>query len=143
MKPGAEHYKPFYLVQRLMPGLPGGRVNPFGYGVLGDYALDYMGSAEFEWGALPDSYNRFDGAASVETGWMEMGAISLPGGKKSTNDGVKVEAIWITADGEPWDRMIEWIGEGCYGKEPSFDFLFESAFLRVVVLAPLEGGRQT
>jgi hypothetical protein len=40
---------PFYLVQR-MTSRDTGRPGFDGY-----FALDYMGSAEFEWGAIPDS----------------------------------------------------------------------------------------
>lgn len=58
----------FWLVQRLYYSpvdkfkttFPNAKVtsNPFGYGRLGDYALDYMGAAEFEFGVIPKAAER-------------------------------------------------------------------------------------
>lgn len=71
----------FWLVQRLNYSPPdkydhlasdapmrretGTVFNPFGYGRIGDYEADYMGSAEFEFGALNDANNRFAASQQI------------------------------------------------------------------------------
>lgn len=117
----------FYLVQRVYPSKRGkyaamskGKIdyNPFGYGRLGDYELDYMGSAEFEWGAIPDSLKRF--AEANDNNKLMRGELDY----KPTNK--KLVFLYIEDDypngEELYDEFLEWVGERCDGKEPSYDF---------------------
>lgn len=92
----------FYLVQRVShrPGRPARGIfasNPFGYGDIGDYELDYMGSAEFEWGAIPESWDRFAKAGGKGLDVAE-----------HTYNGHVLDFLWIKKNGEPFDDFERW-----------------------------------
>ncbi|HTE58724.1 MAG TPA: hypothetical protein VK631_00135 [Solirubrobacteraceae bacterium] len=98
----------FYLVQRMKRSWRADRPegspthaldnlsNVFGYGHMGDYDLDYMGSAEFEWGAIPEAYDRFvkAGKGLTLTEW--------------TYNGHVLDFLYIEKDGEPFDAWADW-----------------------------------
>lgn len=113
--------RPFYLVQRLYPSpwakekdwyeRPGVKVksNPFGYGRMGDYELDYMGSAEFEWGAIPKANNRL--AEAGDDLVLE----------RHEFNGQNLIFLYIGKEGDPTTEFDKWVNEGCDGKEPAYD----------------------
>jgi hypothetical protein len=70
--------------------------NPFGYGKLGDYELDYMGAAEFEFGAIPEAFKRLQDAGKgiVLTEWEYKGHA--------------LDFLYIEKDGEPFDAWTDW-----------------------------------
>lgn len=70
--------------------------NPFGYGKMGDYDLDYMGAAEFEWGAIPEAYDRFvkAGKSLVVDEWEYKGH--------------KLDFLFIETAGEPYAAWTDW-----------------------------------
>lgn len=98
----------FYLVQRIKrswraDALPSKKDtplaklrNPFGYGHLGDYDLDYMGSAEFEWGAIPEAFDRLRNAGKgvVLTEWEYRGQA--------------LDFLYIEKNGEPFEDWTRW-----------------------------------
>lgn len=98
--------------------------NPFGYGNLGDYELDYMGSAEFEFGAIPEALDRFVKAGK---------GITL---EQREHKGQSIDLLWITREGDPFEDWRAWVdGEPrrdyygslnerrpCEGKESAYDF---------------------
>lgn len=99
----------FYLVQRLKrsrladiptekrTGLQKLGSNPFGYGNLGDYDLDYMGSAEFEWGAIPEAFDRLAKAGKgIALGQFE-------------HNGHALDFLWIESEGEPFEDWAAWV----------------------------------
>lgn len=98
----------FYLVQRLQQR---DRLLVGASGFDRAFACEYMGSAEFEWGALPDSLKRMRSAGRklvVHEGEVSRGGVSVPvfivGHRKD------VAAI-------P-ERLTEWMTEPYpYGKE--------------------------
>lgn len=115
----------FWLVQRVYPSpaaafagrFPSAKVrsNPFGYGRLGDYELDYMGAAEFEFGEIPKAATR------------------LSKGKLQSADheykGRTLRFLFLKADGDPFRDWQAWAnGTQQYqrrpfdGKEPPFGF---------------------
>lgn len=125
----------FYLVQRIkrsgVADIPEAKRtglqkidNPFGYGKLGDYNLDYMGSAEFEWGALPEAFDRLAKAGKgIATDTFE-------------HNGHKLDFLWIKKEGDPFGDWVAWV-EGqprtnrygtvsrspCEGKEFPYELL--------------------
>ena len=107
----------FWLVQRIDYSPPEKYAklnlssNPFGYGRLGNYELDYMGSAEFEWGAIPDSYNAFRKANKKKDG------LSIV---DHTYNHHNLRFLFITKDSDPFDTFTEWVKSGCEGKEPAY-----------------------
>lgn len=99
----------FYLVQRIkrMPWAEaktfyeqfGPKVvsNPFGSGGRwGDYELEYMGAAEFEFGTVPKANNRLAEARK-----------DLRVGQHEYN-GFLFDFLWIGAEGEPFDDFDRW-----------------------------------
>ncbi len=97
----------FYLVQRIKRSrladepLPAGNAlarmrNPFGYGQLGDYDLDYMGAAEFEWGAIPEAFDRLAKAGKG----LALGTFEY--------DGHELDFLWIKKEGEPFEDWVAW-----------------------------------
>ena len=97
----------FYLVQRIKRSWradnpskadsPLAKVaNVFGYGTLGDYDLEYMGSAEFEWGAIPEAFDRLRKAGNrlVLTEWEYMGHV--------------FDFLYREKDGEPFEDWTRW-----------------------------------
>ena len=72
--------------------------NPFGYGRMGDYELDYMGSAEFEFGAIPKANNRLAGAGED---------LKLSVGEHEW-EGRKLDFLYIGEEGDPWETWVEW-----------------------------------
>lgn len=121
-KPGA-----FYLVQTLsyrpyrdhQRQFPKAKVksNPFGYGRMGDYELDYMGAAEFEFGAIPAANNRLANAGK-----------KLVIEKDVDFRGSKIDLIFNKKEGNPIPVMEEWakgankhMGPFC-GKERPYVF---------------------
>jgi hypothetical protein len=94
----------FYLVQRLekspyekhLKAFPDAKVksNPFGYGRMGDYELDYMGAAEYEFGAIPASNNRL-AAGKIELAEHEF-------------QGHKLLFLFTEEDGDPFDEWVTW-----------------------------------
>lgn len=135
--------RPFYLVQRLQhrpykkpdPEAKGlkaklGNTNPFGYGRMGDYELDYMGSAEFEFGTIPKANNRLAEA--------KKGLVLLENEAIRFNDhDVEMDFLYIKKDGNPIPAFDDWIhGRGVdnyydppryfqeqpfYGKETAYE----------------------
>lgn len=97
---------PFYLCQRLRlapyarhkAAYPKAEVksNPFGYGRMGDYELDYMGSAEFEFGAIPEANNRLAAAGRGLT----LGTYAY--------NGFDLDFLWIADQGEPFAAFVNW-----------------------------------
>jgi hypothetical protein len=98
--------------------------NPFGYGNLGDYDLDYMGSAEFEWGAIPKALKRLADAGKN---------ITL---EQREYNGHTLDFLWITKEGDPFEDWRAWVEGGpcvgrygthdrspCDGKEPPYELL--------------------
>lgn len=93
----------FWLVQRMTyrPIKPAddsrlARVeNVFGYGRAGDYALDYMGSAEFEWGGLGESWERFRAGGSPTLGTVRY-------------KDVDIELMWIGSDPDARGDFLQW-----------------------------------
>ena len=84
--------------------------NPFGNGKLGDYDLDYMGSAEFEWGAIPEAFQRLANAGKgLTTGTYNYAGHSL-------------DFLWIAKEGEPFEDWAAWVEGlpyvGPYGERP-------------------------
>jgi hypothetical protein len=100
----------FYLVQRIKrsrladipvekrTGIQKIGSNPFGYGNLGDYDLDYMGSAEFEWGAIPEAFDRLVKARKkgIELSQFEY-------------EGHSLDFLWIEAEGDPFADWVAWV----------------------------------
>ena len=118
----------FWLVQRISYSpladfkakYPNAKViaNPFGYGRLGDYEFDYMGSAEYEGGAIPLANNRFAEAGSdlcLETVEIQIGKRNIP----------PMRMLWIGKEGHPAAEFREWIKEGTRTKESmhAFDYI--------------------
>lgn len=68
----------------------------FGYGHLGNYDLDYMGAAEFEWGAIPEAFDRFKEAGDKLTvcEW-NYGSHTF-------------DFLYRTQDGEPFEDWTRW-----------------------------------
>jgi hypothetical protein len=126
----------FYLVQRIKRSWradhPAGENvsplaklrNPFGYGTLGDYDLEYMGSAEFEWGAIPEALKRFQDAGKKGLVVCEW-----------SYGGHAFDFLYREKDGEPFEAWTDW-AEGrrrdeytgkvyeerpFYGKEPPYE----------------------
>lgn len=111
----------FFLVQRISHWPMRGDASPlekmaaagFGSGSLGDYRLDYMGSSEFEFGAVPKAWNRIvDRQKELTIGEHEF-------------NGHKLHFAWLKGDGEPFDEWDAWArGEGrrrpCEGQETPF-----------------------
>jgi hypothetical protein len=108
LKPDGRPMRRFYLTQRIHRGrltetTPSERTgiqklgrNPFGYGNLGDYDLDYMGSAEFEWGAIPEALKRL-----AKTGWGITYA-------ERNYRGHALDFLWITKEGDPFEDWCAW-----------------------------------
>lgn len=71
--------------------------NPFGYGTLGDYDLEYMGSAEFEWGAIPEGLQRFREAGKKGLVLCEW-----------NYGGHDFDFLYRAKDGEPFDAWADW-----------------------------------
>lgn len=97
---------PFYLVQR-MTSRDAGRSGFDGY-----FELDYMGSAEFEWGAIPDSLKAIRANRKIVT-------------RKATasRHGV-VRDVWFVGGAKDVEHAIaklnDWLGEErVHSKEPS------------------------
>jgi hypothetical protein len=84
--------------------------NPFGYGRLGNYELDYMGAAEFEWGAIPDSAKRLAEADSIMIGGYEV-------------NGHGLIFLWITEDGEPFQDFEDWYTGSRHSCEKPYGFI--------------------
>lgn len=120
-------YRSFWLVQRLTHSpadrwketFPDAKVrsNPFGYGRLGDYELDYMGAAEFEWGAIPKANNRLaEGTPTISV----MEGFTYPKGGPSGRKKIKLPALdmlWLEEDGDPSESFQKWLDEGARTKE--------------------------
>lgn len=111
----------FYLVQRikfspLRKPEPGKELTPlqiiansggFGGGRLNDdFVLDYMGSSEFEWGAVPRAAKLFKEGGKLVRGEFEYGGHTL-------------DFIWRDKDGEPFEDWVAWVEGGLRGKESS------------------------
>lgn len=119
----------FYLVQRLkyqpwddktkaFYNRPGVKINsnPFGYGRLGHFELDYMGSAEFEFGAIPAAYKRFEGQELELASEIEIPGIFKP-----------LDFLYMKRDGEPYTAFEDWCKgsehrDSLRGKERPYDF---------------------
>lgn len=120
----------FWLVQRIKAspwddkakafyGREGVRVksNPFGYGRLGGYELDYMGAAEFEFGAIPEANNRLAKAGKdlrVSVGEHNYG-------------GRLLDFLYIGKEGDPFPTFCDWAEGGDRrrafdGQERPWDF---------------------
>lgn len=126
----------FYLVQRIkrsrLVDLPDAKKkgllaklgsNPFGYGNLGHYDLEYMGSAEFEWGAIPEAFDRLKKAGKdIDSATFDY-------------NGTALDFLWIKKEGNPFEDWVAWL-EGkpriddygysnerrpCEGKEPPYE----------------------
>jgi hypothetical protein len=99
--------RPFYLVQRMTAedtGRPG---------FDGHFRLDYMGAAEFEWGALPESLKRIRDAGrritTIETPVAVRGITKtayVVGAKKAAR--------------EQAENLQEWVDGGCRGHEQAY-----------------------
>ena len=76
-----------------------------------DFALEYMGSAEFEWGAVPESLARIRQNRRRLT--VEAAPIESPSGD--------VRHVWMIADrrrmDDIWPAFAAWVAQGCPGKE--------------------------
>lgn len=129
----AREMRRFYLVQRIkrsrVAEIPVEKrkglqkiSNPFGYGNLGDYELDYMGSAEFEWGAISEALKRFVKAGK---------GITL---EQREHKGHALDFLWVEKEGDPFEDWCAWVdgkpyrgryGEyarrPCEGKEPAWE----------------------
>lgn len=114
-----EYSRSFYLVQRLYES-PHERFaktfsdakvksNPFGYGRMGDYELDYMGAAEFEWGAIPEANNRLAEAGDDLTML------------RHEFNGHNLIFLYIGKEGDPTEGFDNWVNTRCDGKEPAYD----------------------
>lgn len=125
------HYgRRFYLVQRIehRPYAPPKTekasvlqslsFNPFGYGRLGDYELDYMGAAEFEWGAIPEAGARLNESEIV----IDRFDFRYPF-KGSESHMHVIDLLYLEEDGDPIRDWEAWIKDGCYGKESAYDFI--------------------
>jgi hypothetical protein len=107
--------RPFYLVQRLLlspyvdhqRAYPRATVksNPFGYGRMGDYELDYMGAAEFEFGEIPKAHSRLV-AVGKDLVLAEF-----------EYRGHALDFLYIGKEGEPFDEWLEW----AEGRERGYD----------------------
>jgi hypothetical protein len=79
-----------------------GKVNPFGGGRMGDYQIDYMGAAEYEFGAIGRAMTRMSEAEELVrttvTG-IDGKAITAP-----------IDFLYRSQDGPPIDDWIEWLG---------------------------------
>lgn len=118
----------FWLVQRIercpyaqhKKAFPTAKVksNPFGYGRMGDYELDYMGAAEFEFGTIPAANNRL-----AEAGDKVVAEINYTFPKKYGDLSKRpLDILYIETEGEPFDVMGEWFLGGMRGKERPHDF---------------------
>jgi hypothetical protein len=98
---------PFWLVQRMSASpyavqkestgpLSGVTSNPFGYGRMGDYELDYMGAAEFEFGEIPKANNRLADAGKD----LVLDEFSFKGHT--------FDRLYIGREGDPTDEWIDW-----------------------------------
>jgi hypothetical protein len=117
----------FYLVQRIQRSWhadhkPSENASPlmkvrnlFGNGTLGDYDLEYMGSAEFEFGAIPEALKRLKDAGKnglILREWEYGGHV--------------LDFLYRHKDGEPFEAWANW-AEGnkhdppFYGKETPFE----------------------
>lgn len=107
----------FYRVQRLKlapfkqheKAWPKAKVksNPFGYGRMGDYELDYMGSAEFEFGSCALANNRLAAAKKglIIAEW--------------SYEGHNFDFLWIEKEGEPFEAWTQWAKGN--DRQPPFD----------------------
>lgn len=107
----------FYLVQRLKRSPWAVKSNPFGYGRMGDYELEYMGAAEFEFGAIPEANNRLANAGKD---------LKLSVGDHNYG-GRLLDFLFIGKEGDPFEAFCEWAEGGgdlraFYGKERPYDF---------------------
>lgn len=117
----------FYLVQRIQRSWhadnpvtenasPLARVrNLFGNGTLGDYDLEYMGSSEFEWGAIPEALGRLKDAGKNGLVLAEW-----------NYGGHDLDFLYREKDGEPFQAWSDWAEGGkhdppFYGKETPFE----------------------
>jgi hypothetical protein len=65
---------------------------------MGDYELDYMGSAEFEFGAIPEANNRLAKAGK---------GLRLSVGENRYMDR-PLDFLWINDEGDPFDVWCLW-----------------------------------
>jgi hypothetical protein len=80
----------FYLTQKLSdrPGRPAAK--------LGDFHLDYMGAAEFEFDTVPDAAQRlFDHRRDLVIGHRSY-------------QGQRLDFLWIGHQGEPFSHWVDW-----------------------------------
>lgn len=110
----------YWLVQRMYYSpleaftkkFPGAKINanPFGYGRLGDYELDYMGAAEFEFGALPEAAKKLS-ESNLMTDTHEF-------------RGKTIKFLFTEKDGDPFEEWCKWIvTEPVSSKEPPYDVI--------------------
>ena len=90
----------FYLVQRVCEGWNDPDVSKD----LGGYRAEYMGSAEFEFGAMPQSFRALRDAKEIEVGSFMLSKRPFT-------------AVWIKSDGNPAEDLQKWVDGGCRGKE--------------------------
>lgn len=93
----------FWLVQRLQAGYG----NKTGFD--GQFRLEYMGSSEFEFGAVPASLRTIRANLPLET--IER---SVTVNAVTRTVYVVGPAAWVAAEA---DRIQQWIDVGCPGKE--------------------------
>ena len=87
----------FYLVQRLSP-----QEWPNAKGFDAYFSCEYMGSAEFEWGALPDSLKRLRAGKLIAT-TLDVDGVTVWFVHDVTNTTVHEDFLnWVT--GGPRDR---------------------------------------
>ena len=99
---------PFHLVQRCSE-----RTTPEpARGFDGYFGLDYMGSAEFEFGTVPDSLKRFRSHDDIVRKF-----------RRITIDGV-TRQVWFVGSiatlKAKVDQFEEWVAKGCRGKEATY-----------------------
>ena len=123
----------FHLVQRLQRlRRPGENVNPFGDPIglnrprgaelfRTTFGIDYMGSTEFELGAVPKAWEVMD-ALKLELRPVEI--------ERTSRGKVTTRTVYVVAEAATFDDQLvefrEWISHGMSGKERTyFDNLFD------------------
>lgn len=106
----------FYLVQRLKPTTFTARA-----GFDGFFSCEYMGSAEFEWGALPDSLRRMRAAKLTRTSAEVNGTTVYFVHPKSNTSVVDDFLEWLTAPGRfPHSKEQTYLPEILAGSRPEY-----------------------
>jgi hypothetical protein len=100
------------ILEKLGNAFGGGRLND-------DYVLEYMGSAEFEFGAVPEAAKTIQGAKRPMMGTHDF---VHENGTRSTLD-----FLWRGEDGDPFEAWDAWVRSGMFTKEHPHELRYRLA----------------